>query len=452
MAKEETFAKFGKDFQEKLCHLMLEDRTFSDRMAEVLKIEHLELGYLRLFVKKIFGYKSKYGLHPTHDIMIAIIRTELEDESELVRKQITDYYKRIYGQTIKESEYIKDKAIDFCRKQKLKEAMMASVKLINSCSFDDISKIINDALKAGNENNVGHEYIKDFEARYLFKARQPIATNWAIIDGHTQGGLGVGELGVVIAPTGAGKSMCLVRLGAEAVKAGKTVVHYTLELSDVVVGLRYDSCISGIKINELTTYKNEVFDSVSEATGTLIIKEYPTKSASVNTLRAHLDKLMSRGVEPDLVLVDYGDLLKSTAGFKEKYDSLGDIFEELRGMAKQHRVSLWTATQTNRSGLNASVVTMEEISDAFSKCFISDFIITLSRTAEDKRKNKGRMFIAKNRFGPDGLVYPISMDTSNVFIDVLDADDDSAEDKPLSAKEQLDKLKEIRKQLKKNRS
>jgi replicative DNA helicase len=383
--------------------------------------------------------------------MITILRTELEDESDLIQKQVRDYYTTIYGQTIKESEYIKDKAIDFCRKQKLKEAMVKSVGLINTCSFDQISSVINDALKAGNENNVGHEYLKDFETRYLLQTRRPIRTEWAIIDGHMQGGLGVGELGVVIAPTGAGKSMCLVRLGAQALKQGKTVIHYTLELSDAVVGLRYDSCISGIKLNELTKFKDNVFEEIKSTPGTLIIKEYPTKSCGVTTLRSHLEKLISRGIEPDLVIVDYGDLLKNTSGYTEKYDALGNTFEELRGLAKQQQVALWTATQTNRSGLNASVVTMEEISDSFSKCFISDFIITLSRTAEDKRKNKGRMFIAKNRFGADGLVYPISMDTSNVFIEVLEADGE-IEDKPLSAKEQLDKLKEFKKQLKRNRS
>ena len=120
-----------------------------------------------------------------------------------------------------------------------------------------------------------------------------------------------------------------------------------------------------------------------------------------------------------MIIVDYGDILKSTSAFKEKRNELESIYEELRALSTEFQCPVWTASQTNRSGLNAEVITMEQISEAFNKCFVADFIFSVSRTIEDKKTNKGKIFIAKNRNGPDGIVYDIFMDTSNVSIKIL---------------------------------
>jgi replicative DNA helicase len=151
----------------------------------------------------------------------------------------------------------------------------------------------------------------------------------------------------------------------------------------------------------------------------LIVKEYPTKSASTATIRNHLNKLTKRGIEPGMIIVDYADLLKPTVVRKEKRNELESIYEELRGLSTEFGCPIWTASQTNRSGLNAEVITMEQISEAFNKCFVADFIFSVSRTIDDKQNNTGKIFIAKNRNGPDGMVYDIFMDTSNVKIRVL---------------------------------
>ena len=241
------------------------------------------------------------------------------------------------------------------------------------------------------------------------------------MDEICQDGLGKGELGVVIAPTGAGKSMVLVHLGAQAVKAGLTVVHYTLELAEEVIAGRYDSCMFGIPLSDLKSMKEMIYESVQEVEGSLIIKEYPTKSASTKTIATHLEKLAKRDISPDLIIVDYGDLLRPLVHNKERRTDLESIYEELRAIAQVNNCPVWTASQTNRSGLNAEVITMEAISEAFNKCFVADFIFSVSRTVEDKNNNTGRIFVAKNRNGPDGLIYPIFMDTSEVKIKVLES-------------------------------
>tara|TARA_R100000805_G_C3623117_1_gene128691 strand:+ start:327 stop:1658 length:1332 start_codon:yes stop_codon:yes gene_type:complete len=433
--------RFGTTFQENLCQLILEDRPFCDQIEEVLDVEFLELRYLQVFAKTIFNYRLKYGTHPTYDITATMLKSDLKAENEAVKKQVRDYFTRIMSGEVKGTEYIKDRSLDFCRKQVLKGAMMKSIGLLKTSSFDEIQKIIDDALKLGTDNNFGHDFLKDFEQRFLVKSRDPISTGWKRIDEICKGGIGKRELGVVIAPTGAGKSMVLCHLGTQALKEGKTVIHYTLELADSVVGTRYDCCLSGVSLRDHKINKEKIFDVVSEVDGHLIIKEYPTKSASTNTIKTHIEKLKKRGIEPDMIIVDYADLLRPVRNTSEKRHDLENIYEELRAIAQVYDCPLWTASQTNRSGLNAEVITMEAISEAFNKCFVADFICSLSRTVEDKNANTGRVFIAKNRNGPDGLVFPAFVDWSNIRIKILERNNGEEGAPVESTKEALDFLK-----------
>ena len=417
---------FGKSFQENMCKLMLYDRSYCDQMQEVLDVKFLELKYLQVFTEKLFCYKKQFGSHPTNDTLNSVLNTELTDENEVIQKQVMDYFVKLQAfPDIQDKDYIISKSVDFCRKQVLKKAMMKSVPLLNKCSFEEIEKLISDALRLGLSNDHGYDYIKDFEARFIERARNPVTTGWTKIDKITKGGLGQGELVVVVAPTGAGKSHVLVHLGAQALKQGKNVVHFTLELADTSVAQRYDACLTGIPLDELINQKDEVYDTIKDIDGQLIVKEYPTKSASCVTLKSHLEKIRQTEMEIDMIIVDYGDLLKSSTVRKnsEKRHELESIYEELRGIGQEFGCPVVTASQTNRKGLNEEVITMESISEAFNKCFVADFIISLSRTIKDRNCNIARIFVAKNRNGPDGIVYSAFMDTSNVSIKVLERDD-----------------------------
>ena len=421
----ETFSRFGKKFQENMCQLMLEDRPFYDQISEVLDINFFEKKYLQIFIETLMKHREKYSTHPNHEVMMTLLRTELNHHNKATAKQVREFFARIHSSDgIEEAMWVKDKAIDFCRKQVLKQAMMRSVKLLKSSSFDEIEKVIQDALKLGTDNNFGHEYHKDALARFEFINRSPISTGWARMDEICKGGLGNNELGVVISPTGAGKSMVMVHLASQALKEGKTVVYYTLELKDTVVGSRFDACLTGISLNDHKERKEEILNKIEGIDGSLIIKEYPTKSASVQTIKNHIEKLKKRGIEPDMILVDYADLLRPVRNSSEKRHELEETYEGLRALAQIYEIPVWTASQTNRGGLNAEVITMEAISEAFNKCFVADFIFSLSRTVQDKQANKGRLFIAKNRNGPDGIIFQAFVDWSDVTIKILDRDED----------------------------
>jgi len=420
----ENLGIFGKSFQENLCKLLVYDRPFCDQMQEVLDTGFFELKYLQVFAKKLFDYKDKYKTHPVNGTLNSIFNTELELENDIIQKQVKQFFVRIQATPeTDDKEYIKTASLDFCKKQVLKHAMMKSVPLLNKCSFEEIEKLIIKALRSGMDNDFGYDYIKDFEERFKFKARNPISTGWSKIDKITKGGLGIGELSVVVAPTGAGKSHVLVHLGAQALKQGKNVVHYTLELADTAVAKRYDACLTGHNLDDLLEQKDDILEKIKEVDGQLIIKEYPTKSASVTTIRNHLEKVKQTQMEVDMVIVDYGDLLRSVHRNTEKRHDLESIYEDLRGLSQEFRCPVITASQTNRKGLNEEVITMESISEAFNKCFVADFIISLSRTIKDKNSNIGRLFIAKNRNGPDGIIFSVFMDPGSVCIKVLEQDD-----------------------------
>jgi replicative DNA helicase len=247
------------------------------------------------------------------------------------------------------------------------------------------------------------------------------------------GGLGPGELGVVVAPSGVGKTWVLAALGAAAVKAGKIVAHYTLELSQGYVGLRYDTVFTHIASSDLSQRRDEVLDKVKRLKGKLKIKYYPPKGASSKTIQAHLEKMIAAGNKPDLVIVDYADLLLSHSNKSDStYAEQGGVYIDLRGMSGELGIPIWTASQTNRSAIDSEVIEADKIADSYAKVMNADFIMSLSRKAKDKLNNTARVHIMKNRFGQDGITFPAKMDTTHGTLEVYAA---SSSDGILASKE-----------------
>ncbi len=272
--------------------------------------------------------------------------------------------------------------------------------------------LIDEAMKAGSSRDLGHDYISSLETRLEESARETVKTPWDIINDVMDGGLGAGELGVVVAPAGIGKSWTLQALGGDALKKGKVVVHYTLELNENYVGLRYDSIFSGVTTANIKYYKEDVKEKIEKLPGKLLIKYFATKAASVQTLGAHLKQIELSGTKPDVVIVDYADILMPTGNFREKRHAIGNIYEALRGLAGELEVPIWTASQANRSALEEDVIGADKVAEDYSKVMTADFVMSMSRKVEDKIANTGRFHVIKNRFGIDGVTYPATINTN----------------------------------------
>ncbi len=202
------------------------------------------------------------------------------------------------------------------------------------------------------------------------------------------------------------------------------VIYYSLELSDTYVGARFDSYYTGIPSQDLKFNIESVQKAVSNLKGKLIIKHYPTKTATINMLAAHIDKCKLQGTNPDLILIDYADLLRDTSGKGNvRHDlALGNIYEELRGMAGTYKVPIWTASQANRSALEEDIIEADKISESYTKVMVADFVVSLSRKTADKITGSGRWHIIKNRFGQDGLTFPSKMNMAVCKINIYAED------------------------------
>ena len=278
--------------------------------------------------------------------------------------------------------------------------------------FEEIQKTIEDSLKISSEQDMGQDYFDSFKSRRQVNSRICIPTGFPLLDvvEVLDGGLANGELGVVMAPTGGGKSFFLVNLGYGALAAGKNVIHYTFELSETHVGNRYDSRITGVPTKEL---RNRMAEAENELTrfngGQLFIKEYPPKVATINTIKFHMGRLLSNGFNPDLIIIDYGDLMRSRRGYDQKRFELESIFEDLRALSMEMKMPIWTATQSNREGFNDDIITIDKVGEAINKAMVVDFFGTFSQR---------KFHIGKNRMGQANVNFNIDMDPSRSFIEL----------------------------------
>ena len=415
----ENFNQFGPTFQSKIISSLLSDNKFIQTISDILEPAYFDSDANKWLTREISKYFMEFRKAPTLEVLKIKI-TQMDDEilKVSVVENLKEAWRNIESTDL---EFVKQETLGFCKNQVLKGAIVEAVDLLEQKKYDEIKNIIDAAMKAGSERDLGHDYIISLEDRLTDSVRATLTTPWDSVNGVMDGGLGGGELGVLVAPAGIGKTWCLQALGAHLVKCGKTVVHYTLELNANYVGLRYDTVFSGTPTANIKYYKDDVQKVIDGLDGKLIIKYYPTRSATVNTLSAHLKQMEIQEIKPDAVIVDYADILKPTTFYKEKRHATGETYEHLRGMAGEFEIPVWTASQANRSSLEEEVIDASKVAEDYSKVMTADFVMSISRKVEDKIANTGRFHVIKNRFGIDGITFPASINTNTGLIQVHEA-------------------------------
>ena len=416
----DTLKGYGNVYQSKVIAALLMDKVFFEQIDDILSVDFFESESNKWIIEQTKKHFNTYKELPTLEVFKYKVDEEIND---VLKIDITEKLRIAWSHiNDKDLEFIKDRFLSFCRNQKLKAAIYSSVDLLKTENYDEIHRLFDEALKAGLSKDLGVKLMEEDVLNVFAKLKRfPISTPWEIINEISQGGLSKKELGIIVAPPGTGKTWILTTLGSEALKQGKTVIHYTLELSDGMTAQRYYSSLTHIYSENLEYSIDEITRKIEGLAGKgskLIIKEYPTKGASINTLRAHIEKSIANGFQPDMIIVDYGDILKPPQYYKEKRLQLGNIFEDLRGLAGEFEVPVWTATQANRSASEGNVVSGEQVSEDYSKIFIGDFIISIQRKIEDKASKTARVYVIKNRFGPDGLTFPSTFDAGNGLLSV----------------------------------
>lgn len=417
-----SFEKFGENFQAKILYHLITDSDFSLQVLDILKPEFFSQENYRIISQLIHRWNEKYGTIPSFENLKTLL-VKLYKEDEILAEYMESLVSDIENKTsVLDKSHVIDETVEFCKQQAFRNAIFQSVELVKKEQYDQIYTIFQKAMIAGEKKNIGHDYFADMNQRVM-ERRYPISTGFQMIDSRIAGGLSGGDLGIILAGTGIGKSMVLTHLAAEAYKQGKNVLYYTFELAEKLVGLRLDAKIAGIPLTSLLTdidggLRTRIRNAVElerkkhKVPPELRIKFYPTGTATIQTLYNHLRLLENQGFKPDIIFIDYTDIMRATNHYAEKRYELQGLTEELRGMAGTLNIPIWTASQTNRDGWDSSIVGLKTISESSAKAFVADLVISIGRSQRLVDEGRACYYIAKSRLGPDKLPFTGEFDTS----------------------------------------
>jgi len=413
-------AKYGSEFEKTLCYILLFDTPLAETISEGIspdlfhEQQHREIASTFTRLRLAHG-----GAVPTYKTILSELkrkRSEMKKNSPRYKpldaavKRTISIGKREVP-TATDIGYVKDNLQEFITRRNTQTALLDSVELVEAGEFDQIREMIDEATQSGRMKiapSPGLEFT-DAAARYAAYTAQRANLIHApmgvpMLDQMLRGGLEPGTLGMFMAATGIGKTMALINVGTASLLRALNVVHITLELSDIDVALRYDARMMGYPVNELLRnpkrYRKRIHASTSKLTSRLFIKQWGSSEASAHDVRAYLKILdMKHGVNPQVVIVDYADLLCPIKHQREMRFELKDTVRALRQLACEFNCAVWTASQVNKEGFDVELLSLRTIAEASEKACIADVVIGLCQTPEERRKKRMRLLILKNRLG-----------------------------------------------------
>jgi len=436
-----TLSQYGTHFQIKVLSSLLTRKEFLINIHDVLSEEYFDNSAHKWIIAEILKYYERYHTVPSMDVL----KVEMKKiENEVLQLSIKEQLREAYTASEDDLVYVEQEFSNFCKNQQLKKALLTSVDLLKAGDYDSIRHLVDNALKAGQDKNVGLEYSKDIQSRYREEHRPVIPTPWELFNNLFQGGIGPGDFGLIFGNPGGGKSWTLIALGAHAVQLGFNVIHYTLELGESYVGRRYDACLTGIPVNNIMGFKDQVEKEILELPGNLVIKEYSPGKASISTIESHIQKCIDLDFKPDLIIIDYVDLLRSKRNNRERKDEIDDIYLSTKGLARELKLPIWSVSQVNRAGAKDDVIEGDKAAGSYDKIMITDVAISLSRKKEDKVAGTGRFHIMKNRYGGDGMTFGAKIDTSTGRFEIFNDYDENEESytpsKPVNSFSEINSL------------
>lgn len=420
---DETLNKFGYNGQIKILTLLVTDRDFAKNMLDILESNLFESKAMTWISERTLAYFKEFKTCPTLDVFK--IQIESIANNKVFQKEIAhtlqDVWKHIGADDL---GFFKNESLAILRHRAIGKAITDNLKLLESEQYDEFIKRLIAANQMGqNTQNFGLDYLVDIDYRYTNQAqKEKIPTGFGPLDEVLNGGLDKGKFGVITAPTGVGKSWSLATIGAHALKVGKTVLHYTLELDDIYTAQRYDAIVTKSPFDNLKYNIPKVKNTLKGYEGKLFIKEFPPSTLSLQGLESHIEAYKSVGTVPDLVILDYPELMKIPFSVNmQDHRTLGEFYKDLRGLAGRMEFALWGADQVNRENSTKDIIGNEGISNSYAKLFALDVVASISRKAADKMQNRARFHLSKNRLGPDGMTFNMQFDTGTSHFEMYHA-------------------------------
>ncbi|RKX92330.1 MAG: hypothetical protein DRP84_10180 [Spirochaetes bacterium] len=412
----------GFNFQIKLVKQLIEDIKFSEEIMDIVSPQYFDNEYLRLVVASVKDYYEKYETIPTYETVFEIIRVDIK--REIVRDSAIEIVKDVKNGDSKDCLHIQDTALKFCKQQELKKANQKIQKILELGDFDrydECEEILKGALSVGGEKDTGIDVFHAIEDVLSDDFRAPIATGMIAIDNLMDGGLSKGELGVILAPFGVGKTTLVTKMANNAYNLGYNVVQIFFEDNPKVIQRKHITCWTEVPLSELTENREEikkVIPKFKSKEGSLILKKMPSDGTTIPKIKQYLKKLTSNGNKPDIVFIDYMDCVVPSKQFKDEWSGEGNVMRQFETMITELDVVGWTAIQGNRSSIGASVVEADMIGGSIKKGQIGHFIISIAKTLEQKEAGTATLAILKSRFGKDGVIFEdILFDNGTLKID-----------------------------------
>jgi len=416
---------FSENIQRGILYLLKSDKDFYLQIVNLVQPDYFEFPSHSKIFSKVKEHYEKYGKLPTDDFIIQDIKPTLgarENASDY--EDELSYINNVDTSTVGNTEYMLDLVEGFAKKEAMKAAIADSISLIKENRIDEVEALVRKALLINRDIDTGQDYFSDLIGRWdrTFNKKNEVKYKTVLpsINKSLEGGLGAKEMAMVVAPPGVGKSLYLVNQGVHSMIEGRKVLYISLEMSEDKIAQRFDSIMTLVPqfklkdpANQLTVKERlEIFQN--EFSGSqLVIKEFPTGQASINTIRNLLVQLKNYDeFEPDLLIVDYLELLRPTREIQQEYHAQQKTAEELRGVAMEYNFLVWTATQTNRQGRMVKIITDAELGDSYGKIRTCDFAMSLNQSEEEFDEGKMRAYVIKSRNGRPRFIVPMDVDYS----------------------------------------
>jgi replicative DNA helicase len=449
-----NFDYLGNQFQLQLLNQIIEDKDFSSSIMDVIESSYFDNKYFKIIIQMIKEYFSKYESTPNFDTLEQIVKSEITQE--LVAKIVLDTIKQVKEAPFEGTVFVQEKALKFCKQQELQKAMDRAQKIITEGDFESYDKVeglVRDALQVGQTDKGTSDIFTGLDTVLEEDYRHPIPMGIVGIDKLLKGGLAKGEIGVILAPTGVGKTTILTKIANTAFNLGYNVLQIFFEDNPKIVQRKHFTIWTGIEPDNLANHKEEVMSKITEIQETmknkLVLKKLASDTMTMNQIKNQVRKMIAEGNKIDLILLDYIDCVLPESSSKDEWKAEGSVMRGFEAMCHELNLVGWTATQGNRSSISSEVVTTDQMGGSIKKAQVGHVIITVAKTLQQKEMNLATIAITKSRLGKDGVVFEnckfnnelLEIDTES-SVTFLGFEEQQEERKRDRVKELLEKRKE----------
>jgi replicative DNA helicase len=405
-----NFDYLGNTFQIQLLNQIVVDKDFSSSIMDVIEANYFDNKYFKIILQMIKEYYVKYESTPNFDTLEQIVKSEVSQE--LVVKIVLDTLKQVKDAPFEGTQFVQEKALKFCKQQELQKAMDKAQKIITQGDFESYDKVeglVREALQVGEIEKGQSDIFSDLDTVLDEDYRHPIPMGIPGIDNLLKGGLAKGEIGVILAPTGVGKSTLTTKIANNAFNLGFNVLQIFFEDNKKVIQRKHFTCWTGIAPDDLSNHKDVVFKKIEEIKETmsnkLILKKLPSDTMTMGQIKNQIRKMIADGTKIDMIILDYIDCVTPEKALEDEWKSEGSVMRAFEAMCHELDIVGWTATQGNRSSISSDVVTTDQMGGSIKKAQVGHVIITVAKSLQQKELNLATIAITKSRIGKDGVVF-----------------------------------------------